>query len=93
MVSGKAKVVAPLLAAHIDSNAYPVNIKPMEMDDNLPLRPNDPLRALAKQDLDPLSIDELHARIAAMKSEIARCEAHIAQASSHRNAAEALFKK
>jgi uncharacterized small protein (DUF1192 family) len=46
---------------------------------------------LAKTDLDPLSIDELNERVAALKAEITRCEAHRDKASSHRLAAEALF--
>lgn len=65
----------------------------MDMDDNLPLRGADPLQQLVRQDLDPLSIDELRERIEKLKGEIMRCEAKIGAASSHRNAADALFKK
>lgn len=65
----------------------------MDMDDNLPLRGTDPLSQLVREDLDPLSIDELQARIETLKSEILRCEAKIGAASSHRNAADALFRK
>lgn len=65
----------------------------MDMDDNLPLRGTDPLSQLLRQDLDPLSIDELKERIEVLKSEIVRCEAKVGAASSHRNAADALFKK
>lgn len=65
----------------------------MDMDDNLPLRGTDPLSQMLRQDLDPLSIDELKERILALKSEIDRCEAKIAAASSHMSAADALFKK
>ncbi len=79
--------------AHIDSSDDPVNIPAMEIDDNLPLRANDPLTLLVRQDLDPLSVDELKARIETLKGEIARSEAKITFASSHRNAADALFKK
>lgn len=63
------------------------------MDDNLPLRGSDPLKQLLREDLDPLSIDELKERIELLKAEIARCEAKIGAASSHRNAADALFRK
>ena len=36
-------------------------------------RPDDPLTQLVRQDLDPLSVAELEARIAALEGEIARC--------------------
>jgi len=65
----------------------------MESDENLPLRRDDPLTLLVRQDLDPLSVDELEARIAALKAEITRCEGKIAFATRHRSAADALFKK
>ncbi len=65
----------------------------MDLEELFPSKPADPLVALAKQDLDPLSIDELHARIEALKAEIARVEAHIDRAQSHRSIAEELFKK
>ena len=65
----------------------------MDLDDLFPSKPDDPLTQLAKQDLDPLSIDELNARIEALKAEIARVEAHMDRASKHRSAAEELFKK
>jgi uncharacterized small protein (DUF1192 family) len=65
----------------------------MDLDDLFPSKPDDPLVALAKQDLDPISIEELEARIAALKAEIARVEAHIQRVQTHRSAAEELFKK
>jgi uncharacterized small protein (DUF1192 family) len=65
----------------------------MDLDDLFPSKPGDPLVELAKQDLDPISIDELHARIEALKAEIARVEAHINRAQAHRSAADELFKK
>lgn len=65
----------------------------MDLDDLFPGKPEDPLAALAKQDLDPMSVDELHARIAALHAEIARVEAHTERATKHRSAAEELFKK
>ena len=52
----------------------------MDLDDLFPSKPDDPLVALAKQDLDPISIEELHERIEALKAEIARVEAHIERA-------------
>ena len=65
----------------------------MDLDELFPSKPEDPLAALAKQDLDPMSIDELHARIDALKAEVARVEAHMQRAETHRSAAEELFKK
>lgn len=65
----------------------------MEIEDNLPSRRDNPLNNLVKQDIDSLSVAELEARIAALKSEIVRCEGKIAFASKHRSVADALFKK
>ncbi len=65
----------------------------MEIDENLPLRRDDPLNNLVKQDIDSLSVSELEARISALNSEIVRCEGKIAFASKHRSVADALFKK
>jgi uncharacterized small protein (DUF1192 family) len=69
------------------------NDSPVDLDDLFPSKPDDPLVALGKQDLDPISIDELHERIAALQAEIARVEAHIQRVETHRSAAEELFKK
>ena len=65
----------------------------MESDENLPLRRDDPLANLVRQDLDPLSVDELEKRIAILKLEIERCDGKIAFANRHRSVADALFKK
>ncbi len=65
----------------------------MDLEDLFPSKPEDPLVALARQDLDPMSIEELQARIEALKAEIARVEAHMDRATKHRSAAEELFKK
>ena len=65
----------------------------MDLDELFPDKPKDPLTELKKQELDPLSIDELDERIAALKEEIARVEAHMNRAQTHRSAAEELFKK
>ena len=65
----------------------------MDLDDLFPSKPDDPLVALRKQDLDPMSIEELRERIELLKAEIARVEAHIQRVESHRSAAEELFKK
>ena len=65
----------------------------MDLDDLFPDKPKDPLTELGKQDLDPISIEELNERIAALKEEIARVEAHIERVTKHRSAAEELFKR
>ena len=77
----------------IDSDIGRVNDSRMDLDDLFPSKPDDPLVALGKQDLDPMSIEELQERIEALKAEIARVEAHIARVQAHRSAAEELFKK
>lgn len=64
------------------------------MDDaDLPLRPDDPLTLLARQDIDRLSVDELDARVAALTAEIARTQARREFAVNHKSSAEALFKR
>jgi len=65
----------------------------MDLDDLFPDKPKDPLTELGRQDLDPMSIDELKARIESLKAEIARVEAHMDAATKHRSAAEELFRK
>ena len=65
----------------------------VDLDDLFPDRPKDPLVELGKQDLDPMSVDELRERIEALKAEIDRVEAHMSRAQSQRSAAEELFKK
>jgi uncharacterized small protein (DUF1192 family) len=65
----------------------------VDLDELFPSKPDDPLVALSKQDLDPISIEELNERIAALHAEIARVEAHIQRVETHRSAAEELFKK
>ena len=77
----------------IDSAALRVNDSPVDLDDLFPSKPGDPLVELANQDLDPMSIEELQARVEALKAEIARVEAHMSRAQTHRSAAEELFKK
>ena len=65
----------------------------MDLDELFPSKPGDPLTELKRQDLDPLSVDELEARIEALKEEIERVEAHMHKAQAHRSVAEDLFKK
>ena len=63
------------------------------MDEEDDFRPDDPINLLGKEDLDPLSLTELDSRVALLRAEIARTEAHKAGKSSHLSAADALFKK
>jgi uncharacterized small protein (DUF1192 family) len=65
----------------------------MDADENLPRRKDDLLAQLARQDLDPLSVDELHERIAALEAEIVRSRSKIDRAVHHRASADALFKR
>ena len=65
----------------------------MDLDELFPNKPEDPLTLLGKQDLDPLSVDELEERIRTLEGEIARVRAKIDAAVNHRASAEALFKK
>lgn len=64
----------------------------MDLDELLPNKPDDPLVLLGKQDLDPLSVDELHTRIAALEAEIARVKAKLESSVNFRETAESLFK-
>ena len=65
----------------------------MDLDELFPNKPEDPLTLLTRQDLDPLSVDELHSRIETLEGEIARVRAKIDAAVNHRASAEELFKK
>lgn len=65
----------------------------MDLDELFPDKPGDPLTLLAKQDLDPLSVEELHARIAALEAEIARVKTKVEAAVNFRASADAIFKK
>jgi uncharacterized small protein (DUF1192 family) len=65
----------------------------MDLDELFPDKPKDPLTQLTRQDLDPLSVEELDARIAVLEGEIARVRAKIDATVSFRASAEAIFKK
>lgn len=64
----------------------------MDMDDFLAKMPNDPLAQLLQQDLDPLSVEELQARQAALEAEIVRIQGKLQSAVNVRASADALFK-
>jgi uncharacterized small protein (DUF1192 family) len=77
----------------VDTPGPAVNVIAMDLDELFPGKPDDPLKLLTKQDLDPFSVDELEARIAALEAEIARARAKIDQAVSFRASADAIFRK
>jgi uncharacterized small protein (DUF1192 family) len=65
----------------------------MDWDELLPKKADDPLTQLTRQDLDPLSVEELGARIEVLEAEIARARAKIEAAVQFRSSADAIFKK
>lgn len=65
----------------------------MDLDELFAKKPGDPLTLLCKEDLDPLSVEELEARVEALEGEIARVKAKIDGAVTHRKAADELFKR
>jgi uncharacterized small protein (DUF1192 family) len=77
----------------IDLERGPVNAERMDLDELFPNKPDDPLTQLTKQDLDPLSVEELEARIAVLEGEIERVKAKLLNAVNFRATAESLFKK
>ena len=73
--------------------AASVNFAAMDLDELFPDKPDDPLKLLTKQDLDPLSVHELQARIELLEAEIARVKAKLENAVNFRSTADELFKK
>ena len=65
----------------------------MDLDELFPDKPDDPLTLLTKQDLDPLSVEELQARIAILEAEIARVKSKLESSVNFRASADELFKK
>ncbi|NBR31639.1 MAG: DUF1192 domain-containing protein [Sphingomonadaceae bacterium] len=65
----------------------------MDLDDLFAKNPGDPLVLLTRQDLDPLSVEELEMRRAVLESEIARIEEKLKSAVNVRASADALFRK
>lgn len=65
----------------------------MDLDELFPSKPDDPLTQLAKQDLDPFSVDELEARIEALQAEIERVRAKLDASVQFRSTADDLFRK
>ena len=65
----------------------------MDLEELLPRKSDDLLSQLGRQDLDPLSVAELDARVAALEAEIARVRRHRERSVNHRASADALFKR
>ena len=65
----------------------------MDLDELFPDKPDDPLTLLTRQDLDPLSVEDLQARIAILEGEIARVKAKLDASVNFRASADELFKK
>ena len=64
----------------------------MDADENLPRRKDDLVAQLARQDLDPYSVEELEERIALLAAEIERSRVKMQRAVNHRASADALFR-
>ncbi|HWT12596.1 MAG TPA: DUF1192 domain-containing protein [Allosphingosinicella sp.] len=65
----------------------------MDLDELFPSKPDDPLTLLTRQDLDPLSVEELEERIVILEAEIARVKAKRDHSVNFRASADELFKK
>ncbi|MEJ7933405.1 DUF1192 domain-containing protein [Sphingobium sp. AN558] len=65
----------------------------MDMDNDLPRKADDPLARLIQQDLGPLSVADLEARVTALEGEISRTRAKLKSAVNHKASAEALFRR
>lgn len=61
--------------------------------DDLPRRNDDAAAQLARQDLDPFSVEELAERIALLEAEITRVRQKMERAVNHRASADSLFKR
>jgi uncharacterized small protein (DUF1192 family) len=88
-----APLTSQRVARFIDLRAAAVNACAMDLDELFPDKPDDPLTLLTKQDLDPLSVDELHARITILEAEVARVKAKLESSVNFRASADSLFKK
>jgi uncharacterized small protein (DUF1192 family) len=65
----------------------------MDPEDLLPRKVDDPLIQLSRQDLDPLSVEELKIRIDALEAEIARVKNKLDGSLTFRAQADTLFRK
>lgn len=65
----------------------------MDLEELFPDKPDDPLTLLTRQDLDPLSVEDLEARIVILEAEISRVRAKLEQSVSFKASADELFRK
>ena len=65
----------------------------MDRDELFPDKPDDPIVLLGTLDLDPLSVEELAARIALLEAEIGRVKAKLEDSVHFRSTADELFRK
>jgi uncharacterized small protein (DUF1192 family) len=65
----------------------------MDMDELFARKPADPLMLMTRQDLDPLSVEELQERLDILAAEAARVKQKLEGAVNHRASADALFKR
>ena len=65
----------------------------MDPEDLLPRKVDDPLIQLSRQDLDPLSVEEMRARIELLEAEIARVKNKLDGSLTFRAQADTLFRK
>ncbi len=65
----------------------------MDMDELFARKPADPLMLMTRQDLDPLSVEELQERLEILTIETARVKQKLEGAVNHRASADALFKR
>jgi uncharacterized small protein (DUF1192 family) len=65
----------------------------MDMDEIFARKPADPLLLMTRQDLDPLSVEELQERLEILAAEAARVKQKLEGAVNHRASADALFKR
>ena len=63
------------------------------MEEETPNSAGSPLGDLLAEDLSPMGLEELTARIGVLESEIARCRAIIESKKSSHSDAEAIFQK
>jgi uncharacterized small protein (DUF1192 family) len=64
----------------------------MDMDELFAKRPDDPLVQLTRQDLDPMSVEELNERVLILQAEMDRVNQKIKASVNFRASADALFK-
>jgi uncharacterized small protein (DUF1192 family) len=65
----------------------------MDMDELFARKPAEPLTLVTRQDLDPLSVAELHERLEILAVETARVKQKLDGAVNHKASADALFKR